>query len=51
MKPVHRESNLDVDYVISYKIPSDGGQAPQDDIGSKLTFSQTERKRLPNSRL
>jgi hypothetical protein len=24
MKPVHRESNLDVDYVISYKIPPDG---------------------------
>jgi hypothetical protein len=24
MKPVHRESNLDVDYVISFKIPPDG---------------------------
>lgn len=40
MKPVHRESNLDVDYVISYKIPQDGTVSDKREMTLVLTSAR-----------
>jgi hypothetical protein len=48
MKPVHRESNLDVDYVISYKISSDGRYLPAGELGkAKLTPRRSNESSCP----
>lgn len=47
MKPVHRESNLDIDYVISYKIPADGPGPSTAMAGSMLTAYRPNKCHRP----